>query len=720
MSIGKKIWMGFAVIIVLLVIVAVWSIIGVGRIVANAEEVIAGNKLRGDTARKLVDHLKWASQVSEFLNSDQITVLKVQDNDHLCAFGEFLYGDGRKNAERIIPELKELYQAVERPHHELHESAKLIRQYFRQADVKLPDMLSKCIADHLNWAIAIRDTFIENKKALTVQMDPTKCRMGVWLESEQAKQAYKRGNREFKNNWEKLVAAHKALHESVEKIAAIYQPVHPGVSELLLMRLIDHKNWAAQVAGNIMAGKIVFRVEANPENCRYGKFMKSDSVNAFPRLKQILSSAADAHVKLHESAVAITRAIEKNDLTEAKKIYNEETLPDLEQIDKCFQQAIAMENAFVRSNQDARQIFERTTLPLLHNSITLLETLRKEAEHELDGMKKANEIFTTQTAPALKTVQEILNKINATVEKRLMTDQEMLTLAARTKMAIIFASILAILIGLTLAYLIARKISTVLRHIIKGLSDSASQVSSTSQQVSGAGQSLAECAQEQASSLEEISASLEEMSGMTRQNSESSAQADTLAKNVYDGAENGAVAMNNMNKAINKIKESSDQTVKILKTIDEIAFQTNLLSLNAAVEAARSGDAGQGFAVVAEEVRRLALRSAEAAKETSVLIEISQESAGQGVVASQEVSEILLRIVESSRTLATLVGKVSVASTEQSQGIEQINSAVSQMNQVTQANSASAEEAAAASEELSAQAKELNRLVNDLVTLVNG
>ena len=176
--------------------------------------------------------------------------------------------------------------------------------------------------------------------------------------------------------------------------------------------------------------------------------------------------------------------------------------------------------------------------------------------------------------------------------------------------------------------------------------------------------------------------------------------------------------MTRMSAAIDDIKQSSDQTAKIIKTIDEIAFQTNLLALNAAVEAARAGEAGKGFAVVAEEVRNLAQRSAEAARTTADMIEGSVKNADNGVGISKEVAETLGEIAEGNRKVNDLVGEISAASNEQSQGIEQISTAVTQMDQITQSNAANAEESASASEELSAQAEELTNMVRDLQAVV--
>jgi methyl-accepting chemotaxis protein len=273
---------------------------------------------------------------------------------------------------------------------------------------------------------------------------------------------------------------------------------------------------------------------------------------------------------------------------------------------------------------------------------------------------------------------------------------------------------------IAISLLFSRSISKPLRRIVEGMTQGAEQVNSASGQVAQASQSMAEGASEQASSLEETSASLEEMASMTRQNADNSNQANNLMREAKEIVGKGNAAMKQMSSAIQEIKRSSDETAKIIKTIDEIAFQTNLLALNAAVEAARAGEAGKGFAVVAEEVRNLAQRSAEAAKNTSALIEQSQKNSDNGVSVSTEVADILDQINNSSEKVAQLIGEVSSASNEQAQGIDQVNTAVSQMDQVTQSNAANAEESASASEELSAQARELNDMVSILAGIVGG
>ncbi len=276
------------------------------------------------------------------------------------------------------------------------------------------------------------------------------------------------------------------------------------------------------------------------------------------------------------------------------------------------------------------------------------------------------------------------------------------------------------LVGTGAGGLFSRRIAKPIVRVISDLNESSSQINAAAGETATASQSLAQGSSEQASSLEEISASLEEMSGVTRRNAENATKANEIARDARQAADAGATDMQAMSAAMADIKRSSDDIAKIIKTIDEIAFQTNILALNAAVEAARAGESGMGFAVVAEEVRSLAQRSAQAARETAEKIEGAIGKTSQGVQISGRVAGSLAEIVEKVRQVDGLVAEVATASREQSQGVEQINNGVREMDRVVQTNAAAAEESAGAAEELNGQAANLREAVEALQRLVGG
>jgi len=250
--------------------------------------------------------------------------------------------------------------------------------------------------------------------------------------------------------------------------------------------------------------------------------------------------------------------------------------------------------------------------------------------------------------------------------------------------------------------------------VIQTLREASSSIAGHTGNLAHASHALANGASDQAASLEETSASIEEMASMTQRNAEHARRAKDLATETRNAAESNAVTMDEMSAAMSEIKAGNDNIAKIIKVIDEIAFQTNILALNAAVEAARAGEAGQGFAVVADEVRNLAQRSAAAARETAEKIQDSMEKGERGVERSAKVGEGLRDIVAKIREVDDLVGQIATASQEQSQGIAQINTAVSQIDKITQSSASSASNTSEIAGKLDVLAGQLKGAVEDL------
>ena len=248
--------------------------------------------------------------------------------------------------------------------------------------------------------------------------------------------------------------------------------------------------------------------------------------------------------------------------------------------------------------------------------------------------------------------------------------------------------------------------------LVVSIMTSAEQVASGANLVSNSSMALSQGASEQASSVEELTASLEEVAVKTTENAQNAKIANQLAQTAKDDAELGNTQMRDMLGAMDEISAASTSINKIIKVIDDIAFQTNILALNAAVEAARAGQHGRGFAVVAEEVRTLAARSAQAAKETTDLIEGSLRKVEAGTRIANATADALGKIVREVTDAAQIVGSIASASDAQASAVRQINQGIQQVSQVVQSNAATSEEGAAASEELSSQAEQLKETVS--------
>jgi methyl-accepting chemotaxis protein len=280
--------------------------------------------------------------------------------------------------------------------------------------------------------------------------------------------------------------------------------------------------------------------------------------------------------------------------------------------------------------------------------------------------------------------------------------------------------VLAILVAGTSLFIMERKVSSPLRDISQRLAEGARKVAHSASQVSSSSQSLFEDCSHQAASLEETAASSEEIRSMAEsstQNCGSTASLVSMSQNKFVLTNR---SLEELTVAMDEINSSSTKISKVIKLIDEIAFQTNILALNAAVEAARAGSAGLGFAVVAEEVRNLSQRCAQAANDSTKMIEESIAKCVSGKAKLDDVTNAIRSVTEESSKVKALVDEINTGSAEQTNGISQIARAIAQMEKITQASSANAQSGAAVASELNIESESLNEIVRILSTVVEG
>lgn len=495
------------------------------------------------------------------------------------------------------------------------------------------------------------------------------------------------------------------------------------------------------------------------------------------------------------SAVSVIGIYQMGSINSKLENITQDRLPNLmktQEIMELFYVQIINERNFVLNENKEGREFSRKLIDKRHTEmLAVIDSRRKTSSEEglkdliafkevYDGWKIFNENIQrlVDSGNAKEAAYEISingRKIRTAGEEILartnkrniqkMNDETTAAAAAyaTAKYVVIVTSLLALAFGLTLAVFTLRSVSRVIDQVITNLSENSEQVTSAAGQIAASAQELSQAVTEQASSLEETASSIEEMSSMVQKNADNSKQATDIAGGSMDSAEKGQKVVVNMMNAISDINTSNknimdqidhsnkqiSEIVNVIKEIEnktkvinDIVFQTKLLSFNASVEAARAGEQGKGFAVVAEEVGNLAQMSGNAANEISVLLDSSIKKVedivkdtkvkveflvkegtikvDMGTRIAQECSDVLVEIVTNTNKVTKMTNEISTACQEQSLGVQEITRAMNQLDQVTQTNATTSEEAASAAEQLSTQATSLQGVVDLLFVTIKG
>ncbi len=670
-KIGSKILMGFGVVLLLLIIITLASYLGLYRTIGLSSTVMDNSNKSILTLEREIDHLKWVYELEELFVNDEVKEVTVQTDHRLCAMGKWLYGEHIHDFVNGDAELQKLVEAIKIPHEQLHASAIKIDSTYVDFDQTLEPLLYDNWIKHLEW-IKKLDYALVRGEAFTGNLNPRESQLGLWLYS--------------------------------------------------------------------------FKTE-NPE------------------LKDLVKRWEAPYEQLHQIATRVNLAIERKELRNARALHESEFLPTANELKTIFNQSIDWIHNIEAKQHQATEIFEKETIPALKNVQADFLKIRKrtmelasQADNEMDTgliiVLAAISIVALMAIigavlTAIKMTRGITGPItklkNYTEEVSIGDLSNTFETDLRDEIGMLGGSMNQMVSDLSNMVDVAEQIADgdltasvhvrsdkdalgkalkdmveKLSAIIEQISISASEVAAGSEQLSSASQSMSQGATEQAASVEEISSSINEIASQMQLNAENGEQANNLATLTQKDAEEGNKQMNEMVLSMERITNSSNDISKIIKVIDEIAFQINLLALNAAVEAARAGKYGKGFAVVAEEVRNLASRSAKAASEISEKISVSVGQVGEGTIVVDKTAESLKKMITSIEKIADIVGEISTASKEQVTGIKEVTKGLEQIDRVTQQNSAHAEESASSAEELSAQAMLLNQTIDQFTTSKEG
>jgi methyl-accepting chemotaxis protein len=633
LSISKKLGVGFGFVLLFTAILAFISFSGIGHIVLNAGEVIDGNKIRGNIISAEVAHLNWAKKVSTFLAEHNGDLLQVQLDDHLCAFGKWLNGAERKQAEAMIPSLAPHLAEIEKFHHDLHASAVDIKKYYEPADPSLPAFLAEREIDHLKFITKIQNVLLNHDAVIEGQTDPHKCNLGKWLYGEEARKVATL-HPELEPLIEAVIAPHARLHESVTDLQNSWNPDDPAAR-------LQTREIFAQVT--------------------------------LPALKEV-SHGLEA---MGKCAIAELAGLEK-----ANHIYTSQTIPALQyvqnelsslknEIDTHMMTDTVMLNSASRTRQKVLGIALAAILAGVAISILITRAItRPLVQATAFAGKVADGDLTARVTTSLNNDEtgKLIQSLNAMAGNlgQVMGDISQNSNQVAAASEELSATSQQMAAGAEEMTSQAGTVAAAAEEIGVNMNT----VSTTASMMNEKSDDIASSAQEMSENINSVAAAIEEMTASIGEVAQNSSSASNLAGRANELSSISSEEMK-------KLDQAAKDIGNVINLITEITEQTKLLSLNATIEAARAGEAGKGFAVVANEVKDLAGQTSEATGEIVGRIQAMQSQTTSVVANINKMSEVNRQVNEINTSIAAAIEEQSATTNEIARTVNETSASVS-------------------------------------------
>jgi len=626
-KIGHKMGIGFGSILLVTAVVGLLMVLGLGNVVNNAQKVTEGNKLIGTLAELETDHLNWVNNVNLLLTDEKVTKLDLEFDARECPFGKWFYGKGRKEAEKLVPELVRIFKEIEEVHMKMHLSAIAVDKHFKQADPMLPGFLAGKEVELLQWMAKVTDIFVQLPREIVIETDHKKSALGMWLYGEGARKA-STGKGGLGRLIETLKPPHKRLYQSAIAIKKAWIPSTPF-----------------------------------------------DSIEIYEaETKAALRDTSEALNRLKDEAEYVMQGAR-----EANRIYASEMLPALDGFQKILDKVRKETKKKIGTDGSIVSKARSLTRTVVAGIVAAI----------LIGLVVAFSITKGIKGPIGKSVDFAEKMSNGDFAQELDIDQKdevgLLTHALNNTSSKLGEMFKDLAEGVDLLTASSARLSTISEEMSEGTdqtSQKARTVSAAAEEMSSSMNSVATAMEQASSNIAMVVTSAEEMTSTISEIAQNSEKGRSITGEAVTQAQNAS-------ESINRLGHAAKEISKVTQTITEISEQTNLLALNATIEAARAGDAGKGFAVVANEIKELAKQTAEATGEIREKIEGIQTSTEGTVAEIGNITRVINDVNDVVTTIATAVEEQAVTTkdiagnvTQASNGLQEVSHNVVQSSTV--------------------------------------